>query len=170
MSLRVALKNLYGDREITGEALLVPFKRTNRFVQISLEGEGLFASAARLIGKAAVYLILGPLAFIGMVVKCLNAHQVKAYNDRIKQKIMNREIVRDYPNQLDLVYMRPIRETNNQDARNPVLNMLDQATEQWNRCACNVLKYKDNNEVYIQLIERFPRCKIPKGMIRPFET
>jgi len=153
-----AIRNLYGDREITGEAFVVPYKRADRFVRTSLEGPNLLIQTACLVCRAAVCLILGPLALIGMLVKYLNANQVTAYNEKIRQKITNRELLTDYPDTPDTVYRLPIHD---------VLSALDSGNRDWNRQACNIVGY-NNEEVMIQLMARNPRWA--EGHQRPFEV
>lgn len=170
MSLEVRLTNLYVDREITGEAFLQPYKACNRFIHKMLPTDNCLSNTIRLVSQVAISLFLSPLVLIGMIVKCLNVSQVKSYNDKIKEILINREILNDYPHQADTVRLFPIQERNNFDERNAVLSRLDQATEVWERCACNILGYQGDNEVFIQFLERNPRWQIPEGMVRPFAS
>lgn len=169
-NLRIAFKNLYIDREITGESLLIPHKRYNQWIQESIAGNDCLSKTARLICKIVGYLVTGALALVGMAVKCFHVHQVKEYNEKIRQHLNNRQVLNDYPNQMDTVYRLPIAEGNNFDERNAALARVDQCNDVWERCVCNILGYPGGNEVLIQFIEQTPRWQIPEGVVRPFEA
>lgn len=169
-NLKIALRNLYIDREITGESLLIPHKRYTKWIQESIAGNDCLSKTARLICKIVGSSLTGALAIVGMAVKCIHVHQVKVHNEKVRQHLIYRQVLNDYPNQMDTVYRLPIQEQNNFDARNAALAKVDQCNDVWERCAWNILGYPGINEVWIQFIEQTPRWQIPEGVVRPFEA
>lgn len=162
MSLSVKLRNLYIDREIQGEFLLVPFKRTNQFIEKKFSHPNLFSDPLYLISKIATYLFLGPLAIFGMAIKCLHVHQVREYNEKIKQKLFRHQTLVEYPNQPDPGCRYSL------SAGSPVLTQLDEATKMWKRLPCNIVGYL-GSDVCIQFIQEAPNWRMPEGIYRPFE-
>lgn len=159
-----ALKNLYVDREITGEVFLKPYKWGNLTIHIlctcSGSGYNCLSKTIRGIARAALYIFFGPLVVIGMIIKCLNAQQVKNYNEQLKQKIANRETTNKYPNQPENVYRLPAE---------AIFSELDENSKDWKRCPANIFGYSDG-KVLIQFIKRYPRWEIPTdaARLRPF--
>lgn len=161
MSIAVKLNNLYTDREITGEAFLRLYKAGKRFIHENLPNENRLSNTIRSVSRIALAVLLSPLIFIGMVIKCLNVSQVISYNEKIRENMLNREPVMDYPRQPEAFYWFPIQEQ--------LLPRLNDANEAWERLACNILRYRDN-EASVQFIKRECRWKIPEGVVRPFAS
>lgn len=169
-ALKTTFSNLYIDKEITGELLIVPYKRYNQYILKSIPENGNLSKIARQICKIAGYFLTGPFALAGMCIKYFHANQVRDYNEKIRQHIKERKVLIEYPNQPDTQYLLPINDLGNYDERNVVFERINACDKVYKRCVCNILGYPGNNQIVIQFIEESPRWQIPEGVVRPFEA